>query len=92
VSKSENKVSVGEIVNMVSVDCTRIQDCFYYFHYLPNSGIFVGAAIYVLYSYVGGKPISGPRFTNKPIHTNCSKYSILSYHWLVYLLKRDISL
>ncbi|XP_053388123.1 multidrug resistance-associated protein 1-like isoform X2 [Mercenaria mercenaria] len=59
VSKAENKISVGDVVNHMSVDCQRIQDSVFYSYYLPNCILFLTIASYFLYVTVGGPATIG---------------------------------
>ncbi|KAH3867977.1 hypothetical protein DPMN_031113 [Dreissena polymorpha] len=54
VSKSENNISVGEVVNHMSIDCVRLQDAVFFSYYVPNAILFAIISAYMLYESVGG--------------------------------------
>ena len=52
-SKSENTNAVGDIVNLMSVDCQRIQDSLFFSHYCVTFFLMLGGAIALLWNTLG---------------------------------------
>lgn len=64
-SNSARKDStVGEIVNLMSVDAQRFMDLTTYINMLWSAPLQIGLAIYFLYQILGS--ISGPFFSYRP--------------------------
>ncbi|KAL4236836.1 hypothetical protein ACF0H5_005222 [Mactra antiquata] len=59
VSKSENKISVGDVINHMSVDCQRIQDVCFFSYFLPNTFLFIAVSSYMLNYVVGWEATLG---------------------------------
>ena len=52
-SRSDTTNSVGDIVNLMSVDCQRIQDAMFYSYYLVSVPIAIVGVVYLLWLIMG---------------------------------------
>lgn len=52
-SKSDNTSSVGDIVNLMSVDCQRIQDSLFYSYFCVAAIMVVVGSLYFLWLMLG---------------------------------------
>ena len=52
-SRSDTTTSVGDIVNLMSVDCQRIQDSLFYTYYVVSFLIAIVCVVYLLWTTMG---------------------------------------
>ncbi|XP_050416421.2 multidrug resistance-associated protein 1-like [Patella vulgata] len=58
-SEAKKQTTVGEIVNLMSVDCQRVQDVTGYLYMLWSSPLIISVALYMLYQSLGASIFAG---------------------------------
>ncbi|CAD5116964.1 DgyrCDS5802 [Dimorphilus gyrociliatus] len=58
-NRSKRKTTVGEIVNLISVDCQKIQDVFVNLHWIWNAPFMIISVLIILYKLIGVSAFTG---------------------------------